>query len=98
VKSSPWLRWLRLRRIDGHAITCREVVALVTTYLDGGLAKGEHELFEAHLSECEGCTEHVQQIQATVALTGQVRDDDLDPHAREDLMNLYRRWKADSRA
>jgi hypothetical protein len=31
-------------------------------------------------------------------LTGQVRDDDLDPQAREDLMNLYRRWRADSRA
>lgn len=98
MKVSTWLRWLRLRRIDGHAITCREVVALVTTYLDGGLEKGEHELFEAHLAECEDCTQHVRQIQATVVLTGQVRDDDLDPQAREDLMNLYRRWRADSRA
>jgi anti-sigma factor RsiW len=93
-----WLAWLRFRRIDGHAITCRQVVALVTDYLDGRLPRGEHDLFEAHLAECEDCTEHVRQIRTTVALTGQVRDDDLEPAAREDLMNLYRRWRADSHA
>ena len=56
------------------------------TYLDGRCRAEEHELFEAHLSECEDCTEHVQQIRATVALTGPVRDEDLDPLAREDLV------------
>lgn len=93
-----WLRWQRFRRIDGHDITCRQVVALVTAYLDGRLPRSDHELFEAHLAECDGCTEHVRQIRATVALTGQVADDDLGPAAREDLMNLYRRWRADSHA
>ncbi len=95
---STWLRWLRLRRNDGHDITCRQVVALVTAYLDGTLTRGEHELFEAHLADCDGCTEHVAQIRATVALTGQIQDEDLDPVAREDLLNLYRRWLADSPA
>ena len=90
--------WLRWRRVDGHAITCRQVVALVTAYLDGALTRDEHELFEAHLADCDGCSEHVQQIRATVALTGQIRDDDLAPQAREDLTNLYRRWLAESRA
>ena len=93
-----WLRWLRFRRIDGHDITCRQVVALVTAYLDGQLPRGEHDLFEQHLAECEDCTEHVRQIRATVALTGQAPVDELDPAAREDLMNLYRRWRADTHA
>lgn len=96
--SATWRRWLRFRRIDGHDITCRQAVALVTAYLDGNLSRGERDLFEAHLADCEHCTEHLRQIRATVALTGRIRDEDLDPRAREDLVDLYRRWRADSRA
>ena len=92
------MRWRRSRKIDGHDITCRQVVALVTAYLDGELTRAEHDLFEAHLAECEDCTEHVHQIQATVALSGQLRDEDLDPVAREDLVELYRRWRSDLHA
>lgn len=50
---------------------------------------------EAHLGECEGCAEHLRQIRITVAVTGRVREEDLDPAAREDLMDLYRRWQRD---
>jgi hypothetical protein len=31
----------------------------------------------------------------TVAVTGRIREEDLDPAAREDLMDLYRRWQRD---
>jgi len=27
--------------------------------------------------------------------TGRIREDDLDPRARQDLMDLYRRWQRD---
>ena len=50
---------------------------------------------EAHLAECEGCAEHLRQIRITVTVTGRIRDEDLDPAAREDLMDLYRRWRRD---
>jgi hypothetical protein len=29
------------------------------------------------------------------AVTGRIREDDLAPRAREDLMDLYRRWQRD---
>ena len=48
---------------------------------------------EAHLAECENCAEHLRQIRITVAVTGRIREQDLDPAAREDLMDLYRRWR-----
>jgi hypothetical protein len=41
------------------------------------------------------CTEHLKQIRVTIAVAGEVRDDDLDPVAREDLMQLYRGWRSD---
>jgi anti-sigma factor RsiW len=80
---------------DGHDITCRQAVALMTDYLDGALSEDDRALVEAHLGECEACTEHLRQIRITVAVTGRVRDEDLNPRAREDLIDLYRRWQAD---
>ena len=77
---------------DAHDITCRQAVALMTDYLDGALGPDDRALVEAHLDECEGCAEHLRQIRITVAVTGRIHEEDLDPAAREDLMDLYRRW------
>ena len=52
-------------------------------------------LMEAHLAECESCAEHLRQIRITVAVTGGIGEEDLDPAAREDLMEIYRRWRRD---
>ena len=68
---------------DAHDIICRQAVALMTDYLDGSLGPDARALVEAHLAECENCAEHLRQI----------REEDLDPAAREDLMDLYRRWR-----
>jgi hypothetical protein len=35
----------------------------------------------------------VEQIRITIALTGAVEVDELTPEAREDLSELYRRWR-----
>lgn len=88
------MRWRR-RRSRGHDLTCQQAVALVTAYLDGDLAQDARSLFEAHLDECANCSEHLRQIEVTIAVAGRVRDEDLDPLAREDLMDLYRRWRRD---
>jgi len=73
-------------------MTCREAVSLVTAYLDDALGVGDRDRFEQHLDECPHCREHLKQIEATILVTGEVQPGDLDPLAREDLMELYRRW------
>ena len=87
------LHWRR--RPGGHDITCEQAVSLVTAYLDGALPRADRDRFEAHLGECDGCTEHLRQIEVTMLVTGEIRAEDLDPLAREDLMSLYRRWRDD---
>ena len=89
------LRWPWTRRAAGHDLTCREAVALMTAYLDGALGVREHDLLERHLDECPHCSEHLRQIEATILIAGEVRAEDLDPLAREDLMDLYRRWRSE---
>jgi anti-sigma factor RsiW len=80
-----------LRRKD--PLVCREVVELVTDYLEGALSRDERRRFEAHLADCPHCTEYLAQIQATIRLTGRLEPDDLTAEMREDLGELYRRWR-----
>jgi anti-sigma factor RsiW len=50
-------------------LTCRELVELVTDYLEGVLPDAERVRFETHMVDCEGCDRYVEQIRTTVALT-----------------------------
>ena len=84
---------IRRTKPDPHDITCRQAVALMTDYLDGALGPDDRALVEAHLAECENCAEHLRQIRITVAVTGRIQVLLADPAAREDLMDLYRRWR-----
>ena len=81
---------LSLRRRD---IVCQQAVELVTDYLEGALSRRERRRFERHLGACPNCTAYVEQIRITIALTGAVAVDELTPEARQDLGELYRRWR-----
>lgn len=79
----------------GHDLTCRDAIALVATYLDQVLSPDERALLEQHLVECPHCREHVAQLEAAILVTGAVSSDEVDPRARHELMELYRRWNGD---
>jgi anti-sigma factor RsiW len=49
-------------------ISCREVVELVTAYLDGALSPEETERMEAHLELCPPCAAYVEQVRTTAHL------------------------------
>ncbi|HSZ12988.1 MAG TPA: anti-sigma factor [Solirubrobacteraceae bacterium] len=76
-------------------LVCREMVELVTDYLEGALTRSQRRRFEAHLAACEHCTEYLQQMRATIRLTGRLQAEDLTPQMREDFTDLYRRWRAE---
>jgi anti-sigma factor RsiW len=76
-------------------LTCRELVELVTDYLDGALPPSEREAFEAHILSCPGCEEYLAQIRQTIALTGRLTEDTLLPTVRDRLLASFRTWKQD---
>ena len=47
-------------------VACRELVALVTDYLDGVLPAGWRAGLDRHLAGCDGCTTYLEQIRATI--------------------------------
>jgi anti-sigma factor RsiW len=81
---------LSLRRRD---MVCQEAVELVTDYLEGSLSRRDRRRFEAHLRACPNCAAYVEQIRMTIKLVGKIETDELTPGAKEELSDLYRRWR-----
>jgi len=72
---------------------CKELVELVTSYLDGSLDPDTRARVDVHLLECDGCANYLQQFRATVDTLGKVDDETLDPSFRDRLMNAFRDWR-----
>jgi hypothetical protein len=60
-------------------LACRELVELVTDHLDGLLPTGWRDGVESHLAGCDGCTEYVRQIRATIEALGGLGATSPDP-------------------
>jgi anti-sigma factor RsiW len=75
-------------------LLCREMVELITDYLEGAMARSERRRFEAHLEKCENCTEYLRQMRATISASGRLREQDLTPEMREEFGALFRRWRS----
>jgi anti-sigma factor RsiW len=62
-------------------VACRELVELVTEYLEGALPPDEVLAVEAHLAGCGGCERYLDQMRATVRALGSVPVDVLPEEA-----------------
>jgi len=76
-----------------NKMTCKDLVELVTDYLEGRLPDEVRMRMEKHLSGCDGCTKYLEQMRQTIRLTGQVREETLTPQQLDDLLQLFRDWK-----
>ena len=74
-------------------MACQELVELVTAYLDGSLSRSDRRRFRAHIGECDHCTAYVEQMRLVIEATGSLSEDDLEPTAREELLEAFRGWK-----
>lgn len=79
--------------MTGHPrtdVACRDLVELVTDYLEGTLTPGRREAVRAHLAECVECAEYVDQMRATVDLAARLRDIDLPAELQLRLRDALR--------
>ncbi len=74
-------------------MSCRELVTLVTEYLEGTLPGRDRRRFERHIRGCDGCTAYLEQMRRTIRLTGTLEEGDLSPRARAELLGAFRDWK-----
>jgi anti-sigma factor RsiW len=73
-------------------MTCRELVELVTDYVEGRLPHWDRFQFERHIAGCDGCTRYLEQMRTTIRLTGMLREEDVSAPAREAMLIAFRDW------
>jgi anti-sigma factor RsiW len=78
--------------VDAQSLSCRELVELVTDYVEGVLSPVDRARFEHHLEACDGCTTYVEQLRETIRATGRLSMDDLDAGAEAALLDAFRDW------
>lgn len=74
-------------------ITCKEIVELVTDYLESAMSEPDRARFDRHLSMCRGCATYLEQMRETIRLTGTLAEDSLSLAAKSSLMSAFRDWK-----
>jgi anti-sigma factor RsiW len=78
--------------IDVTAISCQELVELVTDYLEGALSEAEVARFERHIEPCANCKVYLEQMRTTISLTGRLEPTGLSPAALSELIRAFRDW------
>jgi hypothetical protein len=80
------------------SVTCREMVELVTDYLDGALPEHEARSFEEHIEDCHVCGRYLEQMKITLRTVGRISGESISADARDTLMHAFRDWDAGRRA
>ncbi len=74
-------------------MSCKELVELVTDYLEGALPPADLRRFELHIGKCDWCKLYIDQIRLTIKAAGKLTEDSIDPRAKEELLAVFRNWK-----
>ncbi|WP_205787389.1 zf-HC2 domain-containing protein [Specibacter cremeus] len=72
------------------ALTCKEIVELVSDYLDGGLDERTARLVDEHLALCPGCDAYLDQMRQTLKVLGSVTPENLSESTRDGLLAAFR--------
>ena len=79
--------------MSATALSCQELVELVTDYFEDALPAPERARFDAHIAGCDGCTAYLEQMRTTIALTGRLRTDEVPAESVEPLLAAFRDWR-----
>jgi anti-sigma factor RsiW len=71
---------------------CKELVEVVTDYLENRLSPADRIRFEAHLALCEVCRLYLEQFRETIRALGRLPEESLSPEARAALLAAFRGW------
>ncbi len=84
-------------RLRPSSLVCLQAVQLMSDYLENALSRGDRRRLERHLEQCTHCNLYLQQMRSTIAASGSVAPDDLAPEALDDLVEIYRAFREETR-
>jgi anti-sigma factor RsiW len=74
-------------------MTCRQVVQLLTDYLEGALPAADRRRVEEHLAGCDGCTAFLAQLRTSLRVVAGLAAVEVPAPMRADLLRAFRDWK-----
>lgn len=81
--------------IKSEPLSCREIVELVTEYLEGSMPAERRLGFEEHIAICPPCRNYFDQFRHTVELGKRIEEDELPADVRDALVGVFRNWRKD---
>ena len=67
---------------------------LITAYLEDSLAPDERRRVDEHLASCQGCTTYLEQMRATIRVTGMLTEEQIPEDQKAKLLAAFRDWRA----
>jgi len=80
---------------DLGGLTCKQMVELVTDYLEDALSSELRARFHRHLTGCPPCVVYVEQMRQTIAALGRLPEETISEGALNELTDHFRRWRAE---
>jgi len=82
--------------VPSSDLACKELVELITDYLEAALSDEDRTRFEDHLVMCGGCGEYLRQMRSVIGLSRKLSEEPLAESVRDELLTIFRRWKSGS--
>ena len=83
-----------MNELPAPRMTCRQVVELVSDYLEGALPAGDRARVAAHLETCPECTAYLAQVRTTIGALGRLREEEIPLPILLRLVAAFRGWRA----
>jgi anti-sigma factor RsiW len=75
-------------------MNCRQVVELMTAYLEGALSAADRARFEEHIAGCDGCTAYLAQMRMTMRVVGRLAEEPVPEVLQKELVGAFRSWRS----
>lgn len=75
-------------------LTCKELVELVTDYLEDRLSAEQRLKFDQHLNWCPPCVHYLEQIKVTIRAAGRLTEHHVPEAAKAALLEAFRHFKS----
>lgn len=79
--------------MDSNELSCKEVVELVTDYIEQALLPEMRTKVDEHLTNCPSCALYYMQVQQTIAALRTLTNEAVFPETREELLQQFRQLR-----
>jgi anti-sigma factor RsiW len=76
-----------------RALTCHEVIDLLSDYIEGALSTDDRRRVDEHLALCDGCDTYLDQMRESIRLIGMVPEDQVPDEQKTALLSAFRDWR-----